>query len=183
MLAKVKSGEAAARRDLRVRLVLERITGQAQEDGYANAAMQRGADLEPDALGAYELHSGLTVWPVGFCEHDSLLAGCSPDGRVGDFEGIVEAKCPKSATHLEYLRSDSAPSDYMPQITHNLWITGAAWCDFVSYDDRFPADLQLVVRRVHRDHVDLTAYELLVRMFLAEVDRELDAVQALRGVA
>lgn len=185
MLAKGRgSAEAVSRRDLRLRLALERLTGVPQEDGYTNAAMQRGIDKEPEALAAYEAKTGLTVWPVGIVLHDDLLAGCSPDGTVADMTGIVEVKCPKSATHLEYLRDGIAPPDYMPQITHNLWITGAQWCDFVSFDDRFPEDLQLVIYRVERDHVDLKAYELIVRMFLAEVDRELEAVKALRaGVA
>lgn len=184
LFAKGRSGaEAVGRRDLRIRLALERLTGQPQEDGYTNAAMQRGIEKEPEAIAAYELLTGLTVWPVGFIAHDDLPAGCSPDGTVSDLTGIVEVKCPKSATHLEYLKAGVAPPDYMPQVTHNLWITGAQWCDFVSYDDRFPEDLQLFVSRVERAHIDLKAYELLVRMFLAEVDRELDAVQALRSGA
>lgn len=180
MIATIKSGEAAARRDLRVRLVVERLTGEPQEDGYVNAVIQRGIDKEADALAAYEAVTGHTVWPVGFMQHDDLMAGCSPDGRACDDIGIVEAKCPKSATHLEYLKAGKVPSGYMPQITHNLWISGAEWCDFISFDDRFPADLRLIVYRVTRSDVDLNAYELAARLFLAEVDKEVEAVKALR---
>lgn len=185
LFAKGRSGaEAVGRRDLRIRLALERLTGQPQEDGYVNAAMQRGVDKEPEAIAAYEARTGLTVWPVGFLQHDDLLAGCSPDGTVSDVSGLIEAKCPKSATHLEYLRAGAVPPEYMPQVTHNLWISGAAWCDFVSFDDRFPADLQLVIHRVKREAVDMAGYEALATAFLAEVDREWDAIQLLRkGVA
>ncbi len=184
MLATLKSkGEAAARRDLRLRLVLERLVGQSQEDGYVNADMQRGVDLEPVARAAYEALTGAIVNDVGFCAHDDLLAGCSPDGEIGGYDGLIEIKCPRSATHLGYLRANAVPSDYLPQITHNLWITGAQWCDFVSHDPRFPAPLDLFVRRVARADVDLSAYELAVRLFLSECERELAAVQELMGAA
>lgn len=172
MLATIKSGEAAARRDLRVRLVVERLTGQPQEDGYTNAAMQRGIDKEPDALAAYEALTGLMAWPVGFLGHDDMMAGCSPDGLVDEGNGVLELKCPKSATHLSYLKADRIPALYMPQLTHNLWITGAVWCDFVSFDDRFPAELQIVRHRLLAADVDLQAYELAVLLFLNEVDAE-----------
>lgn len=183
MLATIKSGEAAKRRDLRVRLVCERLTGESQEDAYTNAAMQRGVEKEPAALAAYEAATGFVAWSSGFCEHDELMAGCSLDGQVQDFAGIVELKCPKSATHLSYLKAGKAPADYLPQITHNLWITGAAWCDFVSFDDRFPAALQLVRYRVMREDVDLQAYELAARLFLGEVAAEVETLQARIGAA
>lgn len=183
MLATIKSGEAAARRDLRVRLVVERLTGQPQEDGYTNAWMQRGIDKEPDALAAYEALTGSMAWPVGFLAHDDLMAGCSPDGLVNDGKGVLELKCPKSATHLSYLKASQIPSLYMPQLTHNLWITGADWADFVSFDDRFQSELQIVHMRLHASDVDLSAYELTVRLFLAEVDKEVEALTARIGVA
>lgn len=179
MLATIKSGEAAARRDLRLTLVVERLTGESQDDAFVSKDMQRGADLEPDAICAYELATDTVVQPVGFLAHPELLAGCSPDGHVNDFSGIVEVKCPKSATHFGYWRSGNVPSDYLPQITHNLWITGAAWCDFVSFDPRFPEGLRLFVRRVRREDVQLSAYEQTVRAFLAECDAELDTLKQL----
>lgn len=179
MLAKIKTGEAAARRDLRTRLVVERLTGEAQEDGFVSKDMQRGADLESDAIAAYELATDRTVQPVGFCAHLKLAAGCSPDGHVNDYEGLVEVKCPKSATHLRYLRSSGVPSDYLPQITHNAWVTGAQWVDFISYDDRFPVSLRLVIRRVLRSELDIAGYELAARQFLSECDAELESVRKL----
>lgn len=176
------SAEAVGRRDLRVRLALEQLTGQAQEDGYTNAVMQRGIEKEPVALAAYELHTESTVWPVGFVQMDDLMAGCSPDGSVDGLKGIVEVKCPKSATHLEYLRAGEIPSEYLPQCIHNLWVTGAQWCDFVSFDDRFPDELQLFVCRLTRNEEEIRAYNLLARMFLTEVENEIKAVKALRPV-
>lgn len=184
MLATIKSGEAAARRDYRLQLVCERLTGQPQEDGFINAAMQRGIDLEPKAFAAYEALTGSVAVRTGFLRHVTHLAGCSLDGHVDNFAGIVEIKCPKSATHLKYWRGPgTAPDEYLPQITHNLWITGAQWCDFLSFDDRFPADLQTFLVRVTREDVDIESYEKKALAFLAEVDAEVNAIKTARRAA
>lgn len=176
MLAAIKSGEAAARRDLRMQLVCERLTGQLQEDGYTNAVMQRGIDLEPVAFAAYEGLTGHLVARSGFLAHTEHLAGCSLDGHIGDFEGILELKCPKAATHYRYLRANEIPSDHLAQMTHNLWISGAGWCDFVSFDDRFPPALQVFRTRLVRDEAAIAAYEKKALAFLAEVAAEVAAV-------
>lgn len=179
VFATIKKGETAARRDLRLRLVCERLTGRSQEDAYVSKDMQRGIDMEASARAAYEAATGSIVRPVGFVRHDDLLAGCSPDGEVKGFAGIVEFKCPKTATHLGYLRSGRVPDDYMPQVTHNLWITGAEWCDFASFDDRLDGPGRLFRVRVRRGDVAMEAHELAVRLFLGEVERELIEVREL----
>lgn len=179
MLATIKSGEAAARRDLRVQLAVERLTNTLQEDVFINAAMQRGIDCEPLAFAAYEALTGQVVERSGFLAHREQQAGCSLDGHIDDFAGILEVKCPKSATHLRYLRAGTVPTDYLPQITHNLWITGAAWCDFLSFDDRFPAALQTFLVRVRAADLDLAAYEKKALAFLTEVDAEVLAARTL----
>lgn len=180
MLATIKTGEAAARRDLRVQLACERLTQTLQEDVFVNAAMQRGIDMEPAAFAAYEALTGDVARRTGFLAHDTLAIGCSLDGHVGDFEGIVEMKCPKSATHLKYLRAKTAPAEYLHQITHNLWVSGAQWCDFLSFDDRFPAGLQTFLVRVHRTEVDLDGYIKKAMAFLADVESDVADVKGLR---
>lgn len=179
MLATIKSGEAAARRDLRTRLVIERLTGEPQEDGFISADMRRGMELEADAFKAYEAFTGEMVRRTGFVAHASLPTGCSPDGVIGNFRALIELKVPKSATHLKYLRSRAVPSDYLAQVRHALWLTDAECCDFVSFDPRFPPSLRLMITRVTMTEAERTAYELLVRMFLAEVDREFAEVEAM----
>jgi hypothetical protein len=179
MLATIKSGEAAARRDLRTQLVVERLTGSPQEDSFVNAAMQWGIDHEAEAFAAYEALSGNLVRRTGFLTHLDAMVGCSLDGDVDDFTGIVEIKCPKSATHYGYLKAGAVPANHLPQIHHNLWVTGAAWCDFVSYDPRFPEGRRLFVRRVERVEIDILAYAKCAQKFLEEVDAECAAVTAL----
>lgn len=172
ILATVKSGEAAARRDLRTRLVLERLTGVSQEDDYTNAAMQWGLDHEAEARGVYEALTGTLVQETGFLSHTSLMAGCSLDGHLGDYEVLVSIKCPKSATHLEYLLSGDGriPAAYVPQMLHELWITGAQAYDFLSYDPRFPRSKQCYYVRVERDDRAVDDYAEQAMAFLAECD-------------
>lgn len=183
MMTRIKTGEAAARRDLRTQLVCERLTGIPQDDGYVNRDIQRGIDLEASAVGAWEAETGLVVRRTGFLIKDTLLAGCSLDGDIDHFDGIFECKCPKSATHLRYLREARVPPDYVWQCTHNLWITGAEWVEFASYDDRFPPELQLFRVRAYSCEFDIAAYDKAAREFLAEVDREEESVRALRKKA
>jgi len=183
MLAKVKVGEAAARRDLRLQLTVERLTGRAQEEnGFVSEHMVRGIEKEADAVRAYEAQSGNLVTAVGFCEHESMLAGCSPDGLL-DGGGALEVKCPKSATHLRYVRGGVVPPDYVPQVIHLAWITGVEWVDFVSFDDRFPPELQLLVVRYRPTDIERKSYELAASLFLSEVEREVAEVQALTAPA
>ena len=168
--AKTKSGWGAGRKNLRTRLVLERLTGQSQENGYVSPAMERGIALEPEARAAYEAATGSLVTPVGFLSHDALLTGGSPDGYI-DFDGVLEIKCPQAATHLEYLRG-GLPEGYRLQLLHCLWLSGRLWGDFVSYHPDFPAPLRLKVTRVTTTPTDLQAHELAVRLFLSEVEAE-----------
>lgn len=184
VLAKIKSGEAAARRDYRLQLATERLTGAPQENGFVSAEMQRGIDLEPAASAAYEIETGEIVRSVGFASMVEYLAGCSPDGLIDG--GLVGFKCPKSTTHVEYLKCNRVPPEYVPQVTHELWVVDdAEFYDFVSYDDRLPAGLQLLVVRAYRSEFknELAAYEAELLKFLGEVDQEVEALKKLRRAA
>ena len=172
VLATVKNGEAAARRNYRAQLVCEILTGLPGEN-YVSKEMQWGIDTEPFARAAYELQYDVTVDQVGFATHPEIeRCGASPDGLVGA-EGLVEIKCPATSTHLEYLLSGTVPLDYQPQMLTAMACTGRKWCDFVSYDPRLPQHLQLFVRRFYRDEERIAEIEARVRQFLAEVDEVL----------
>lgn len=179
MLATIKTGEAAARRDLRVQLVTERLTGEPQDDVFINADMERGMALEADAFAAYEALTGQVATRCGFVAHNEIAVGCSPDGVLDDFRGIVELKCPRSANHVRYLRAGVLPAEHVAQITHALWVTGADYCDFLSFDPRFPTELQTFYVRVTRQAVDIDGYAVKALTFLAEVEAELQAVRTM----
>jgi len=184
MEAKIKTGEAAARRDLRLRLAVEQLTGTTMDaGGFVNAEMQRGIDTEPAARARLESEAGYLIRETGFVSHDALMVGCSLDGDVDDFAGIVEMKCPKSTTHIAYLRCGGLPAAYVPQVTHNLWVTGAQWCDFASFDDRLPAGLDWFHVRVYARDLDIEGYATRAEAFLAEVAAEVESLKALRRAA
>lgn len=178
--SKAKPTELAGRRNLRAELVLERLTGKPQARDFQSKAMIDGIERENDALAKYE-ETRLTRL-VGFVSHPDLMAGFSPDAVVGDFEGLVEAKCPIPATHLDYYETGKVPWEYLKQITHGLWLTGAAWCDFISFQPSFPDDMQLQLVRVHRADVDIDDYERKARAFLAEVDLKIQAINTRRNL-
>src|SRR4051812_1739308 len=77
ILAKIKSGEAAARRNYRTQLVIERLTGSPAEGGFVSKEMQWGTDNEPFARMAYECKTGRLVTEMGFIYLPSMMAGCS----------------------------------------------------------------------------------------------------------
>lgn len=183
-LARTAKGDFTARRkDLRTQLVLERLTGCVQEDGWVSPEMRRAVQQEPLAVAAYEALTGRFVRGSGFLAHQTLAVGCSLDGHFGDYTGILEVKAPKSSTHLAYLQSGTIPAEYLPQIVHALWITGAAWCDFLSFDDRFPPHLQTMCVRYERNDEEIALYMKHVAAFLDEVSDEYAAVQQLRPEA
>jgi hypothetical protein len=182
----LKSGkESADRRDYRIEKVAEILSGRVEDDdSYKGAVVQRGIDKEPDALAAYEVLTGNIARRTGFLAHNVHRAGCSLDGHVGDFAGLLEVKCPKTATHLTWIRAGVVPAMHLPQILHNLWmVPSAQWLDFLSFDDRLPADLQAFLVRVKREDVDLAGYEKAVLKFLAEVDTEVNALRGWKVVA
>lgn len=172
ILAKIKTGEAAARRDYRIQLVTERLSGEPAEDNFVSRDMVWGTETEPYARMAYEAATGALVREAGFAYLPDIEAGCSVDGFIDDGGklGILECKCPKSATHIGYLLAGKLPSAYEPQILHNLWITGAEFADFVSFDPRLPAHLQLMLLRVARDDAAIAKHAEAVLAFLSEVE-------------
>lgn len=176
MLAtKASSGEAAERRNLRVKMVLERLTGKIEQDAWTSRPMQRGSELEPFALATYEAITGSMVERVGFLAMTDVRAGASPDGMVRG--GIVEVKCPLAATHLGYLKSGEIPGNYMAQCLHLLWVTGLEFVDWMSYHPDFPEQLQTKLIRVPYAAEEIDAYEAKALEFLGEVDVEEELVR------
>lgn len=177
------NGEAAGRRNLRVALVLERLTGKPQERAFRSAAMSYGAEKEQAARLAYEALTGQFVEQTGFIKHNELMAGASLDGHVGDFERLIEIKAPLPATHLEYLRSGKVPTDYYRQCLHAIWLTGAKACDWFSYCDEFPEGMQSKLVTVEPTVEEIAEYDKKARAFLAEVDAEVNAVMTLGNLS
>lgn len=182
VLAKIKTGEAAARANYRAELVAERLTGKSTE-GFTSPAMKWGTECEPLARAAYEAETGLLVVETGMVTHPAIaMAGASPDGLVGT-DGLLEIKCPDTKAHIATILSGSVPSQYIPQMQWQMACTSRAWVDFVSFDPRMPADMQLYIKRVERDKALIGAYEREVEEFLEEVEQTVNQLIQWRKAA
>ena len=141
--------------------------------------MQWGTDKEPEARAYYEFRSDAEVALVAFVDHPTIgMTGASPDGLVGD-DGLIELKCPNTATHIETLLGDEIPAKYVTQMQWQMACTGRKWCDFASYDPRLPESMRLFVKRVNRDDTRIAELEKLVEAFLAELDGKVSALRSL----
>jgi putative phage-type endonuclease len=176
ILAKTKSGASASRQNYLIELALQRTT-KTIEPSYTNAAMEWGTATEPQARVAYEVKTNNFVDQVPFIDHPTIQGfGCSPDGLVGK-DGLLEIKCPNSATHWEYFKAKEPPKKYFIQMQAQMAVTGAKWCDFVSFDSRMPERSQLLIVNVPRDPEFILYMEAEIKQFLSEVEAEVKLME------
>lgn len=162
-------------KNYRAELVAQRLSGMVVE-GYKSPAMKWGTDNEPLARLMYALETGNQVRECGFFKGIEIEAGASPDGEV-DEDGSLEIKCPETATHIATLRTNTVPKVYYWQMQGQMWMAGKAWCDFTSFDPRLPKNAQLFIQRVPRDDDDIAKLEATLRVFLEEVDEEVEFIR------
>jgi putative phage-type endonuclease len=179
VIARTKTGYSTSRDNYMAQLVCERMTNTVAES-YSNAAMQWGTETEPLARAAYEAHADVLVDEVAMITHPTIeAAGASPDGLVGD-DGLVEIKCPNTATHIDTLLTQTVPGKYNTQMQWQMACTGRQWCDFVSFDPRLPTELQLFVKRVARNNELIADLEMEVILFLAELENKIKKLNELK---
>ena len=176
VVAKTKSGYGASRQTYMGQLLSERLTGLPTET-FQSAAMRWGTETEAAAVDAYEAATGIETRAIGFLYHPSLAyAGASPD-RVIAPDGLLEVKCPTTATHIETLLKGEVQARYVIQMQWQMACADRDWCDFVSYDPRMPEAYALFIRRVARDPAHIAALEDEVARFLEEMEQTLDALE------
>lgn len=143
--------------------------------------MERGNDLEADAVAWYGFQRDVELRVIGFCTTDDGLIGASPDRLVGE-EGLLECKCPSPGVHLSYFLHPARGVDkkYKPQIQGQLYVTGRKWVDIVSYHPELPG----VIVRVERDEEYIAKLDAGLKMFcqlLAQQRAELEGRGLIRG--
>lgn len=128
-----------------------------------SASLRWGNDHEAEAIEAYRNKTGNPVDELRGFVQISEHVGCTPDGFVlnaafEDTNKIVQIKCPYTVQkHVEYLTYKTAAhlkensKEYYVQVQFEMYVTGSDFCDFVSYDKRFPEPQQLAVLTVPRD--------------------------------
>jgi len=173
VIAKTKTGYGAGRANYMAQLLCERLTDQPTQ-GFSNDAMRHGTETEPLARVAWELKTGIEVDQIAFVDHPNIpMAGASPDGLILD-NGLIEIKCPNTATHLETLLTKKVSSDYITQMQWQMACTGRTYCEFVSFDNRLPEHLQLFIKTIGRDDELIKTLEQEVILFIQELDEKIN---------
>lgn len=181
VIAKTKTGYGASRANYAAQLIAERLTGTVAES-FSNAAMAWGTEQEPEARLAYEFRTDNDVEEIAFVPHPAIaMSGASPDGLIGA-DGLLEIKCPNTATHIETLRGQSIPGKYETQMLWQMACTGRQYCDFVSFDPRMPEEMRLFVKRLPRDDARIAELEAEVTAFLSEIDATVAELTRLYGM-
>lgn len=176
LMAKTRSGYSTSRANYAAQLMIERLTGNV-EQAFQNAAMLWGTETEPQARDMYAFNEGVEVQETGFHIHPAISeAGASPDGLAGD-DGLVEIKCPNSATHFATLLSKAVDRKYILQMQWQMACTGRQWCDFVSFDPRLSPAKQYFCTRIPRDDALIAEIESEVRAFLAQIADDLTRLE------
>lgn len=182
VMAKTKSGYSASRANYMAELLCERLTG-IHSDHYVSAEMARGTEIEPQARSSFEFIHDVQIVECGFIPHPAIADfGASPDGLIGD-NGLIEIKCPNTATHIDYLLNGTIPQRYVLQMQVQMMCARRAWCDFVSFDPRLPDHLQWFVKRVRADAGLQAEIEVEVRSFLGTLAEKETALRSLEMAA
>ena len=170
VMNRLKTGKPGAKRkNYLIELVSERLTGFAA-DHFVSDAMIHGTEQEPFARAAYEVDTGNEVDKVGMAIHANIEGfSSSPDGAIGK-DGLFEAKCPNTTTHIEWMLDGEVPEEHKDQMYAEMACWERDWVDFVSFDPRVPPNVQLFVKRLPRDDKRIAEIEFSVIEFLAEVD-------------
>lgn len=155
-------GEGKTRRTYMMKLLGERFTGEPAEN-FTGPHLERGKEMEAEARNAYAFEYDRDLRRVGFIRNGNV--GCSPDSLIGD-DGTVEIKTRLPHLQMELLVSGKLPTEHVPQIQGQLWVTGRAYCEFVSYWPRLP----LFVKRVERDETYIKTLAAEVDQFVFELD-------------
>lgn len=169
---------AAGRKTYMGELISERLTG-VKSDSFSSSVMQWGTETEPQAIAAYEFLNDVDVERIAFMDHPTIeFAGMSPDGLVGE-DGLLEIKCPNTATHIDFLISNVIPKKYQDQMQWQMACSGRKWCDYMSFDPRMPEHLNKLIIRVDRDDKYIQEMEIEVIKFNSEIDEKLKILESL----
>lgn len=150
--------------NLLLKICSEKITGIRESDNYSSYAIKKGVESESSAVAGYELEKGVEVKQICFAELDEY-SGCSPDGLVGE-DGMIEIKCPLDSTFFEYYITRKIKNDYMSQMQYGMYICDRKWCDYVVYNENFPKQDFMIIKRVLRDEEYINKIKANLEIFI-----------------
>jgi putative phage-type endonuclease len=157
-------------------IIAEEETGLCDDDDFVSEEMQRGIDLEPLAIQEYCNVTGHEVdHPCLIQSSEWPILMMSPDGYIGT-TGAVEIKCPKTKTHIKYIRQGKIPNDYKEQIWAYFMVNpDLQWLDFVSYDPRLTKKPIWILHITREEVADDVVFAL------TELDRFINKLNSYRN--
>ena len=142
-------------------IAIEKISGKPYGEPPKAWTLARGHELEPFARQGWEMHTGLLAQEAGIVLSDDGDFGYSTDGMVdpvtdGDrlvsCKGLIEIKCPVDSSKIRAMLATGDVTEHMHQMQGGMWLTGAAWCDFIMYvPDLERTGNDIYIKRVMRD--------------------------------
>lgn len=169
-------GDSKTRKTYLYKLAGERITGEVGQVWTGNAHTERGHAMEPEARDLYAFMRDTQPQQIGFMRRGPV--GCSPDSLIGD-DGLLEVKTKLPHLQIELLEAGELPGEHKAQVQGQLWVTGRAFVDFVSYWPRLP----IFIKRIERDEKYIAELSAAVREFLSELDEVTARISAMREAA
>lgn len=106
-------------------------TADSVVDKEPNYAQDRGIRMEPRIRALYEMQMGRTFEPKTVQMGEFPFMRASLDGQ--DEYSIIEIKLSGKEDWLNSIENAAIPAKYYPQVQHNLLVSGAQECIYLSY--------------------------------------------------
>ncbi len=113
-------------------------------------SMKRGLDLEQRARNLFEMETGIAVFDAVYQHPIIEWMFASLDGYSADCQTIIEIKCPGATDHDSAING-MIPEKYYPQLQHQIAVTNAKNCFYVSYDGY---EIAIVQAYRDQDYID-----------------------------
>jgi hypothetical protein len=170
-------GDSVTRKAYLRRLAGEILTGEPAPEGYSNAFMARGKELEDEARTLFAFMMDVEPQRVGFLKNGRK--GASPDSLIADFAGL-EIKVAIPAVQIERLEWNRLPPEHIPQVQGNLLVSERETWFFMSYCPKLPP----LILPIHRDEAKIKEIAKAVDAFNEELDSLVASIRSysdLRG--
>src|SRR5699024_3341970 len=133
--------------------------------------IQRGNDLEEEALKAFERKMFVELERPNFAEHPEIEHfGGTADGLTMDYG--VDTKCPNAKNHHDNLAEGKQLKKYKDQFQAYMELYERNRWALASYNPKFPPESRLVVEWMDRDDEYIDKMKERVQLFWPLVEEE-----------
>jgi hypothetical protein len=155
-------------------LIAERLLDETMKtDMIQTYWMERGHQMEPKAIEAFQETHRLVLKRVGFVTTNDGRIGCSPDCLVEGSVQAVEIKCPAPWNQIGLLL-DGPDDKYKPQVQGQLLVGGWETVHLFAYHPQMPS----FHLETHPDRAYQAAMAELLDRFCRLLDHETERARA-----